>query len=101
MATTTTSSKFSLNQQDFLKGLLMAIIVPVLTIIQNSVVANSLIFNWHNIAVAAVGGFVGYLIKNFFTPSSIRVTDAPPDAVQAIKQGEAEVLITPTVATKQ
>lgn len=59
--------KYSLNRRDWLKGLLMATIVPALYIIQSSVSEGSMVFNWKQIAMASVGGFVGYLIKNYFT----------------------------------
>lgn len=58
---------FSLNAKDFLRGALMAIIVPVLYIVQTSIDAGDLTFKWKQIAMAGIGGFVGYLIKNFFT----------------------------------
>lgn len=58
---------FKLNLRDFLKGALMAILVPVLYIIQTSLDAGVLTFNWKQIVIAAVAGFVSYLIKNLFT----------------------------------
>ena len=61
-------SKFlSLNEQDFLKGLLLAAIITPLTIIQNSLTAGKLDFDWRNIATMAASGAVAYLIKNFFS----------------------------------
>lgn len=66
----TTSNLFSLNTQDFLKGVLMAVLVPVMTIVTQSLQAGSLTFNWKAIGVAAIAGFVAYLTKNFLTPSS-------------------------------
>lgn len=59
--------KFTLNIRDLLKGLLMAILVPVLYIIQSSIAAGEMTFNWKQIAFAALGGGVAYILKNFFT----------------------------------
>ena len=62
------SKLFSINISDILKGLLMAVLTPAVYIIQSSLEAGEWSFNWHNIAMAAVAGGVGYLVKNFFTP---------------------------------
>ena len=45
----------------------MAVLVPVMYIIQNSIAAGSLTFNWKEIGIAALSGLIAYLIKNFFT----------------------------------
>lgn len=66
------SSFLSLNWNDFGKGLLMAVLTPVLVLVQQSVDAGSLVFNWKSLAIAAVAGGVAYLIKNLFTPSPIK-----------------------------
>lgn len=58
---------FSLKQRDIIKGVIMAALVPALVIIQQSVLAGDLVFNWKAIATAAIAGFVGYLLKNVFT----------------------------------
>lgn len=62
------SGFMSLNWNDFGKGLLMAVLTPVLFLVQQSVDAGTLVFNWKALGIAAVAGGVGYLIKNFFTP---------------------------------
>ena len=61
------SNFLSLNWKDITKGLLMAVLTPVVLIIQQSIEAGSITFNWHQIAMAAAAGGVAYLIKNFFT----------------------------------
>ena len=63
------SNFLSLNWNDFGKGLLMAVLTPVLVVVQQSVDAGSLVFNWKSLAIAAVAGGVAYLIKNLFTPA--------------------------------
>ena len=75
--------KFSLNNQDFIKSLLMAVLFPALYIIQASVAAGNLTFNWKEIAMASIGGLLAYLIKNFFTDTTKGKnlkTSAPNDA---------------------
>ena len=94
MATTvTTSKRFTLNWQDVWKGLKMAVILPALTTIYTSLEAGKFDFDWKAIAMAAVLGFVGYLIKNFFTPAEVVMKDVKPDTIDAIKDGAAEVKI--------
>lgn len=95
MATITTSNQFSLNLKDILKGLLVAVITPVITIIMSSVNAGQLTFDWKAIGITALAAGLAYLVKNFLTPSAI-VIDAPASQVKAVKDGDAKVSVTPT-----
>lgn len=94
--TTTTSKQFSLNWNDIWKGIKMAVILPVLTTIYTSLEAGKLDFDWKTIGMTAILGFIGYLIKNFFTPSEIVVKNAPKEVVEDVKKGDAEVVVKPT-----
>lgn len=66
-----TSKLYSLDKNDLLKGLLMAVVTPCLVIIQSSLDSGTLTLDWKNIGMAAVGGGVAYLLKNFFTASQV------------------------------
>lgn len=93
MATTTsTSQQFTLNISDLWKGLLMAILAPAVTILYDLITTGNAI-NWQHIGAAALAGGLGYLIKNFLTPSAIVIKDAPPSQVQAVKDGAAEAKV--------
>ena len=75
-----TSKLFSVNFRDILKGALVATLTPVIVLIQQSLEAGTLVFNWNALAMAAIGGFLAYLIKNFFTPTQVvvkKVNDDP------------------------
>jgi hypothetical protein len=61
------SNLFSLGWKDAAKGLLMAVLTPVFVVIQQSLNAGTLVFEWNSILVAALAGGVAYLTKNFFT----------------------------------
>lgn len=61
------STFLSWNWRDFVKGLIVAVLTPMVPIVQQSITAGSLVFDWHIISLAAAGGFVGYMVKNFFT----------------------------------
>jgi hypothetical protein len=71
------SKLFSVNTKDFLKGLLIAVLTPVIVTIEQSVSTGSLTFDLKLITMSALGGFLAYMTKNFFT--------APP---KEVKQGE-------------
>jgi len=60
---------YSLNWNDALKGLLMAVGTPAILIIQQTIANGALTFNWKQVGMAAIAGGVAYLIKNFFTNS--------------------------------
>ena len=64
------SNFLALNWKDILRGLLMAVLTPSVLIIQQSVSAGSLVFNLHQILMAAVAGGLAYLIKQFFTAAA-------------------------------
>jgi hypothetical protein len=85
------SDLFSLNYKDLLKGLIMAVLTPVLVIIQQSVEIGELTFNWKQIVVASIAGAVAYLIKNFFTAPNLNYPTS--------KEGEGAVI--PTKGFKQ
>jgi len=62
-----TSKFLRLNWQDLGKGLIMAILTPVVVIVQQSIEAGNFVFDWKSIGFAAIGGGFAYLVKNFFT----------------------------------
>ena len=76
------SSKFlKLNVLDFLKGLLMAVLVPALIVIQTSFESGQLVLDWKVIVTTSLAGGIGYLLKNLlsgYKKTSIRM-DAPAD----------------------
>ena len=75
----------SLDIRDFLKGLVMAVIVPALLAIQQSLTAGELTINWKALGITAVASFIGYLIKNFFTNSV-------PAAIVTVQKAEEKKL---------
>lgn len=88
---TTVSKQFSLNLSDWWKGLLMAVIVPVIAIISDSISKGVLTFNWHLILIAALGGGLGYLTKNLLTPTKVTVTGVSDATIKQIDAGTTEM----------
>ena len=64
------SNFLKLNINDFLKGLIVAILTAVFTVIYNTVQAGSLTFDWKAILTAAILAALGYLSKNLITNSN-------------------------------
>lgn len=91
LQTVTTSKKFSLTAPDWLKGLLMAVGAPVITLIIQSTNAGSLVFDWKALLTVAISAAGMYLLKNFFTPSETRITGVPaPGATTTVTIPPAE-----------
>lgn len=61
------STFFQLKSRDFWQGALMAAGTAIAVIIQNSLAAGLLTFNWQQIGMAAVAAVVTYLSKNLLT----------------------------------
>lgn len=64
-----TSKLFSLNWQDALHGLIMAVGSAVLTAVYNSIQSGSITINWPTIGSVASIATVTYLLKKFFSPT--------------------------------
>jgi hypothetical protein len=91
--TTTTSKQFRLNLSDWWKGLIMAVLVPVVGVISDSIDSGELVFDWRLIWKLAVGGLLGYLVKNLFTPSQVVIKN--PELAKEVKEGDKEIQAVP------
>jgi putative exporter of polyketide antibiotics len=60
----------TLNTADFLKGLLMAVLSSVITVVYQTVEAGSLVFDWTAIGTMALTTALAYIMKNLFTNSA-------------------------------
>jgi len=61
------SKLFTLDIQDILNGLLMAVISSVVGVLLESLKSGSFVFNWETIGGAALGGGFAYIKKNFIS----------------------------------
>ena len=64
------SSIFTLNKADFFKGLVIAVLTAVITLLYNTVQTGTLDFDWKAISTAAVSAALAYIMKNLLTNSS-------------------------------
>lgn len=71
MANVVSSPQFTLKWRDFLRGLILAVLASVVTIIQESLAQEELSFDWNKIGVVALSTAIAYLIKNYLEPSKV------------------------------
>lgn len=64
------STLLSLNNKDFIKGLLVAVLSSVITILYNTIQTGSLTFDWKAIGTMALTSALGYILKNLLTNST-------------------------------
>ena len=94
MNVTTSSKRFTLNLNDFWKGLIITIGGSVITIALDSLNAGSLEFDWKKIAIGGLTAGLSYLAKNFFDKPKVVVTDVSDATIDKVKDGTANVDIT-------
>lgn len=64
------STLFTLDNKDFIKGLLVAVLSAVITILYNTIETGSLNFDWKAIGTMALTSALGYILKNLLTNST-------------------------------
>ncbi len=79
-----TSKRFWLNSKDFIRGLLIAMGSSALMVVQTSIDAGHIVFEWKPIGMAGVAGGITYLLKNWLQPAQIK-KDITPAEVDALK----------------
>jgi hypothetical protein len=57
----------TLNIRDFVKGFVLAVIVPALLAVQQSLASGELTIDWKALGITSLASFIGYLLKNYFT----------------------------------
>lgn len=69
------SKKGSVSLKDALRGLLIASLTSALVLVQTSIDSGRLVFHWKEIIMAAIGGGVSYVLKNWlFEPAKVITT---------------------------
>jgi len=63
------SQLWSLTKNDYLKGLVVAVIAAVLTVILQTL-QNGLTINWNEVITVALTAGIGYILKNLATDES-------------------------------
>jgi len=60
----------TLNNKDFIKGLVVAIFSAAVTILYTSIQAGDFVIDWKAIGMAALSAALAYITKNFLTNSN-------------------------------
>ena len=94
MNVTTSSKRFTLNGNDFIKGLIMAVGGAAVTLALDSLNAGSFDFDWKKIVAGALTAGLTYLAKNFFDKPKVVITDVKDTTIDKVKDGTANVDIT-------
>ncbi len=84
-----TSKQYSLNWQDVLKGAIVAVIMAVVTTVEESLRTGAKI-DWAMVGSIAIGTLVSYLAKNFFTGATVQ-KPVTSEEVTALKAGDSKV----------
>lgn len=87
------SKLFTLNNKDFLKGLIMAILISAITIIQQSLNSGTLVLDFKAILIASISGALAYLMKNFFTTDVVSSRTAEYTLLQEQAVAECEIIL--------
>jgi S1-C subfamily serine protease len=97
---TTTAKKYAIGLLDIGKGLVVAVISPVIPIIYATLQSGSFVMPWKNIGITAASAFVAYIAKNFFSPSTTTITGAPEGSAINIPATPTAGKTINTIATK-
>lgn len=81
----TTSKQYTLNIRDVLRGLLVAVLTPVVTVILTSIDAGQFVLDWQSIGGVALSAFLGYIFKNFLSPGVVVIADEK--IAEQVKEG--------------
>jgi len=72
------SSFFSLNLLDFAKGLFIAVLTSVITLLYTTIETGELTFDWKLIGTTALTSALAYIMKNLLTNSQGKLLTKEP-----------------------
>lgn len=81
--------RYTLSARDWLKGFILAVVIPALLTIQQSLAAGELTINWQQIGMSALATLIAYLVKNFVT-DDVKVAEKTLD--EADKRAAAKTV---------
>jgi len=64
------SSLFTLNSKDWIKGLVVAVLTAVITVVYSTIQTGTLVLDWKSISIAGISAALAYITKNLLTNSS-------------------------------
>lgn len=83
-------SKFlGLNVQDFIKSMILTVITSVLSIVYEAIGSCGFgCIDWKVVSTVAGTTAIGYLLKNWLSPTQISIQKPSVSAIEAVKEGE-------------
>lgn len=87
--------QFTLKVWDFLKGIYLAVIVPLLVTILEVIQAGSFDLDWESLWKIAVSAIAAYLLKNFLTPTHVVVEQPEPVTVLTAQRDPDKPILYP------
>lgn len=57
----------SVNVQDFFKGLVVAVLTAIVTVLYNTIEQGAIVFNVKQLLVTSLSAALAYIIKNYLT----------------------------------
>ncbi len=73
---------FTLKIRDFLKGLVVAVLAAIVSVVSTSIQTGTFNINWKQLGIVAGSAALAYITKNFFTDdvkAATKVIEATPD----------------------
>lgn len=86
------SEKFKLQARDYLRGALISAATAAGVVLQNSIDAGRIEFQWKEMAMAGVSAGVVYLFKNLFLEPTKIITITPTSQAERVTQDIKEIL---------
>lgn len=72
------SSLFTLNSKDWIKGLVVAVLTAVITVVYSTIQTGTLVLDWKAISIAAISAALAYITKNLLTNSNDEILTKEP-----------------------
>lgn len=72
------SSLFTLNSRDWIKGLVIAVLTAIITVVYNTIQTGALVLDWKAISIAGISAALAYITKNLLTNSNDQLLTKEP-----------------------
>ena len=79
------SSLFTLNSKDWAKGLVIAILTAIITVVYNTIQTGALVLDWKAISIAGISAALAYITKNLLTNSNDQLLTKEPVKEEIVK----------------
>lgn len=78
--------RFSLRANDFLQGLYVSVIAPIILLILEQFQIGNFNLDWEALGTLALSTFIGYILKNYLAPTKIVVIEPTATTETLVKR---------------